>query len=124
MIIDSNIIIYASLPDYQYLRDYLRLHQDQLSTSFISKIEILGYHQLRENDKILFELFFNSINIFHLNEQIIDIAIALKQNQKMSLGDSIIAATALFYNDELLTNNIKDFDKVPNILLIPLNDVK
>ena len=123
MIIDSNIIIYSTMPDYQNLREYLRKKQDSLSISFISKIEVLSYHLLKENDRNIFEIFFNSINILHINEYIIDLTITLKQNQKLTLGDSIIAATALFYNEELLTNNIKDFINIQGIRLIPLTEV-
>jgi toxin FitB len=123
MIIDSNIIIYSTLPNYQYLREYLRVRQDKLNISFISKIEVLGYHLLRDYDRNLFEIFFNSINTFYINKQIIDLTVLLKQKQKFSLGDSIIAATALFYGEDLLTNNVKDFINVQDIKLIPLSDI-
>jgi toxin FitB len=124
MIIDSNIIIYSTIPDYDYLREYLKEQQDNLNVSFISRIEVLGYHLLKEEDRSLFEDFFNSINILNINEKIIDITIFLKQNQKLSLGDSIIAATSIYYDEELLTNNIQDFKNIKNLKLIPLAGIK
>lgn len=33
----------------------------------------------------------------------------------MSLGDSIIAATALYYNFPLVTNNEDDFSNIPGL---------
>jgi toxin FitB len=35
----------------------------------------------------------------------------------MSLGDAIIAATALIYNLEIVTRNTADFTGIPNIKL-------
>jgi len=36
----------------------------------------------------------------------------------MSLGDSVIAATAMKYNLDLCTNNQKDFQPVENLRMI------
>jgi len=46
MLIDSNIIIYASKPGYEFLHPLMG--QADLAVSVISYVETLGYHQLTE----------------------------------------------------------------------------
>ena len=58
-----------------------------------------------------------------MSDEIAEIAIQLRQKKKMTLGDSIIAATAIHKNIPLLTNNIKDFKHIENLVLISLNDI-
>ena len=38
-------------------------------------------------------------------------------SQKLNLPDALIAATAIYYNIELFTLNIKDFKFIPDIKL-------
>ena len=42
-------------------------------------------------------------------------AVGLRQARKMSLGDALVAATALAFGRHLLTRNVKDFDWVPDL---------
>jgi predicted nucleic acid-binding protein len=44
-------------------------------------------------------------------------AIALRQARKMSLGDAIIAATALVHQLALVTRNVTDFDHIAGLTL-------
>jgi len=51
------------------------------------------------------------------------LAIQFRQQQSMSLGDAIIAATALEHHQTLATRNIKDFDWIDGLKVInPLNE--
>ena len=45
----------------------------------------------------------------------LDEAIRLKQTKKMSLGDSIIAGTAILNGGELATRNLKDFKNITGL---------
>jgi hypothetical protein len=49
MLIDSNIIIYASKPGYEFLHSLMG--QADLAVSVISYVETLGYHQLTEPER-------------------------------------------------------------------------
>jgi predicted nucleic acid-binding protein len=42
-------------------------------------------------------------------------AVALRQQRKMTLGDAIIAATALVHNLPLLTRNVDDFKNITGL---------
>jgi toxin FitB len=67
--------------------------------------------------KILDTNVFQIIDVLAVNENIVEKAISLRQQRKMSLGDAIIAATALEYNATLVTRNSSDFDWINNLML-------
>lgn len=115
MLLDSNIIIYASQRENEFLRDFIA--QNFPYVSAISYIEVLGYHKLTDEDKIYFEEFFNASQILPISQAIIDQAVRLKQIRKMSLGDAIIAGTALVYDLTVVTRNTEDFDWVTELKL-------
>jgi hypothetical protein len=50
MILDSNILIYAIQPNYEYLIDWIL--KELPSVSVISQIEVLGYHKLSQQQKV------------------------------------------------------------------------
>ncbi|MEA5260287.1 type II toxin-antitoxin system VapC family toxin [Arcicella aquatica] len=111
--LDTNIIIYASLPDFHSLRHLIQNPEN--ATSIVSKVEVLGYLNLKTFDKVLFQATFETLQLLPVNLSIIDKAIELRQQRKMSLGDSIIAATALVFDAELYTRNIDDFKHIQEI---------
>ncbi|WP_374757388.1 hypothetical protein [Fibrivirga algicola] len=47
----------------------------------------------------------------------------LRQQRKRSLGDSIIAATALVHKLPVVTNNIDDFSTIEGLTVITLADI-
>lgn len=115
MILDSNLIIYAARPEYPGLR---RLIRDQSPTvSAVSIVEVLGYHKLAAADRSFFEFFFGHAEILPINSLVISRAVVLRQARKLSLGDTLIAATALVFGQTLLTRNIKDFEGLPGLLV-------
>jgi predicted nucleic acid-binding protein len=85
--------------------------------SVISKIEILGYNSIDENQRILEEFIGESL-IFNLTDDITSICISLRKKHKIKLPDAIIASTALANNFILITRNLKDFSKVENLELL------
>ncbi len=116
MLLDSNIFIYANLPEYKPLRQWFM--NQSLYASDITRLEVLGYHKLNAADKLDFQQLFQVVTVFPISSSIIDLAINLRQGRKMSLGDAIIAATGLEYRKTLLTRNVKDFDWVEGLKVI------
>ncbi|GBF80485.1 type II toxin-antitoxin system VapC family toxin [Aphanothece sacrum] len=107
MLLDSNIIIYAAKIENEFLREFIA--ENSPCVSALSYIEVLGYHKLDDEDKNYFGQFFNASQILPISQAIINQAVRLKQIRKMSLGDSIIAGTALVYNLTIVTRNVADF---------------
>jgi len=123
MILDSNIIIYSAMPEYQKVREYLKEKDKELIVSAITKVEVLGYHKLTEEEIKLFEGFFQTITILPVTNSVIEKAIYLRQQRKMSLGDSLIAATSLINNHKLFTNNEEDFYEIDNLSIISMKSI-
>ncbi|MBF0242733.1 MAG: type II toxin-antitoxin system VapC family toxin [Desulfamplus sp.] len=116
MLLDSNIIIYAIKPEFSNLRDLVEKTHPMVSA--ISYVEVLGYHKLTSEDREDFEEFFDIVPIIHISQTIIEEAAALRQQRKMSLGDSIIAATTIVHNLTLVTANVKDFEWIQDITIL------
>ncbi len=53
MLIDSNLIIYAALPEYRELRRFIFEHDP--SVSAVTYVEVLGYHRLTDRQRRGFE---------------------------------------------------------------------
>ena len=123
MILDSNIIIYSAKPEYIQLARYLQTNQDIVHVSLISTLEVLGFSKLSPSDKRTFEEYLKSVRIMPISDRVIAEAIRLRQQRKRSLGDSIIAATALLYKLPVLTNNTGDFSDIDGLQVISLADV-
>lgn len=116
MLIDSNIIIYASKPEHGDLRTFIAEHTPAVSV--VSYVEVLGYHKLADNEREDLEAFFASAPMLTLSRAVLDQAIRLRQQKKMTLGDSLIAATALIYKLTLVTRNIDDFNWIDGLSLL------
>ncbi|GAB3750379.1 type II toxin-antitoxin system VapC family toxin [Spirosoma pomorum] len=123
MILDSNILIYFVDPGYERLREYLEQQETELFASLISKLEVLGYHQLTIVNRLDLERLLGNMSILPISNSVIDKAIQLRQQRRRSLSDSIIAATALLYNLPVLTNNVADFSTIDGLRVISLTDV-
>ena len=122
MLLDSNIIIYAAQPEYAALRQFIESHTPAVSD--INYIEVLGYHRLTENDRLFLERFFQIAERLPLSEAVVQWAVKLRQRRKMSLGDSIVAGTAIAYERVLVTHNTDDFHWIEEIKLHdPLTEI-
>ncbi len=115
MLLDSNIIIYASKPEHASLRELIA--RTAPAVSAVSKVEVLGYHRLTEEDRRFLEQFFAAAPVLPVSSEVIEQAVRLRQARKMSLGDALIAATALVHNRALVTRNTDDFQWVPGLRL-------
>lgn len=115
-LIESNIFIYAILPEHKALRDWIT--KKDFAAAEISLIEVLGYHKLKDEDARELEMLFNMARVLPTSRDITDKAIALRRQRKMGLGDSLIAATALDYNIPLVTRNTSDYDWIEGLNLL------
>ena len=116
MLLDSNLIIYATQPAHVALRDFTASNAPAVSA--VSYVEVLGYHRLSDDVRHIFERFFASSEILQIIPPILDGAVALRQQKRISLGDALIAATAVQHGRTLLTHNMDDFRWVPGLQLL------
>ena len=116
ILLDSNILIYSCQTEFIYLKPLVINTKN--CVSHISKLEVLGFPRLQENEKKYFENVFKILNIMPINEAVIDKAIKLRQQFKMKSNDSIIAATALLHDMEVYTRNVDDFKSIIGLQVI------
>ena len=115
MLIDSNIIIYATQPPYKQLRNWLVNYATHYSA--ISRLETLGYHQLNDLEKQAIIAILENLDMLMIGEITFEIAITLRQQRKMSLGDALVAASCLEYGLPLATANDQDFKWIDGLVI-------
>ncbi len=116
MIADTNIVIYATNPAFPTIRAFVVANQPAVSA--ITYVEALGFHRLSEQEKNDLEDFFADITLLPINQAVINRAVELRQQRNMSLGDALIAATALVHDLTLVTRNVDDFDWIDDLRLL------
>ncbi|HVQ37128.1 MAG TPA: type II toxin-antitoxin system VapC family toxin [Pyrinomonadaceae bacterium] len=116
MLIDSNILIYSAKREYPELRNFL--NENVYSVSVVTQIEVLGYHLLTENERKYLEEFFDAASVLKISDTVVAQAVHLRQQRRMSLGDAVVAGTALAYELELVTRNIQDFSWIQGLSLL------
>lgn len=117
------------LTDTSFIIEYLK--KKEAAISFVNKY---GKENLAINTVIAMELYQGALNkvefmqiqkelngffMLPINEQIADLALILSQKYAMShhigLSDTFISATALIFELELRTLNLKDFHFIPRL---------
>src|ERR1700726_4363161 len=115
-LVDSNIIICATAPENEWLRALVG------GGTVCSLADLpdrrLGYHQITPEEITDLEEFLYSSNIVPVTDGATKKAIALRQQRKMSLADSILAATALENDWELVSRNVDDFEWIAELRLV------
>ena len=102
---DTNILI-----DYLIGHDEAKIEIEQYNNpqiSIITKMEVL-VGSTKNNEEIIRD-FLDNFNVVLLNEEIAEIAIEIRKENKIKLPDAIIWASAKYTNSLLITRNIKDF---------------
>lgn len=116
MLLDTNIVIYAAGPGHPHL---LKLVADPSSAvSLVSYIEALGFSRLSAPERSTLERFFAGMEVLPIPDLVAREAVRLRQQRKMSLGDSIVAGTALVHGRTLVTRNVSDFKWIPDLKLL------
>lgn len=107
ILLDSNVLIYLMNGQKPKLYDWLS--QYDTSVSVISRIEVLGFHKLSDQQKYLAEQLLSMSRTLSITDDVVQRAILLKQQRAIKLGGAMIAATALAYQIPLATFNDQDF---------------
>lgn len=129
-LIDTNIVSELSKPKVnEGVKKWISL-QEQLSLSIISYHELrYGINRVKNEQKKKLETWWNEFLSFSPEFLPIDLNISniaslirsKSENEgvKMTLADSLIAATAIKHNKILVTRNVSDFEKCGLGLLNP-----
>ena len=104
-LLDTNFILGILKSDDQVFAELAsrRILAGECSYSAITRMELLGFHRITQNEKILIKQKLEHFSYLPLTKDIEDRVIDLRQSRKIKLPDAIIAATALCFGIELLT---------------------
>ncbi len=115
LLLDSNIIIY--LGKGNLTSDFLK--DKQIFCSQIMRLEVLGYTQLANNEEAILTNFFKAVTLVDVTEEVINQAIDLRKKRSISVGDAIIASTAMVMEIPLVTRNVRDFKSLEMEIINP-----
>jgi predicted nucleic acid-binding protein len=117
IVCDTNPLIY--LLDGN--RDIARfLDNKQIYLSVITELELFGKQNLSFQDNEIIDALLDGCFIIDINQEIKHIYREIKQKHSIKLPDAIVAATAIYLDMPLLTND-RGFRNVSNLKLILLN---
>ena len=116
MLLDTNINIYACKPGGEWLLTWT--NDPETAIASVTRIESLGFAGISPEEHDAIRGFLATSLNYALDDEIIEKAISLRQQMKMSLGDAIIAATALEYDLPLVTRNEDDFKNITGLKVI------
>ena len=117
-LVDSNVLI--DYVDERFKNNQLKaldlIFDEALTVSIITKIEILGYNGVPEEEARMIN-FLSYADIIPLTEEVVEETISLKKAIKIKTPDAIIASIAIVNGLTLITNNIADFKRVAGLKL-------
>lgn len=111
IVLDTNIVLYLLNGDDELASI---LNQMQLYVSVITEIELLGYLEISDEDKVKIKYFLSECIIVPLNEEIKNLCITIKQTSKVKTPDAIVAATSIYNQIPLITSD-KGFEKIQDL---------
>jgi hypothetical protein len=83
--------------------------------SVVSKVETLGYRELDTDEQAFLEDFTAAV-VLPVSQNVVEEAIRLRQKRRMSLGDALIAGTAVSHGLQVTTHNTDDFDWIDELV--------
>ena len=121
--LDTNVVIYylAKKDEVVYARiNAAILNGQALYVSAVSVAELFRYPRLTEGEAENIRQFLSVCSIISIDGSIAMRAGEIGRKCGVKLADSIIAATALFTGSSLVTRNVRDFKRVPDLTIEPI----
>jgi predicted nucleic acid-binding protein len=120
--LDTNAIIYYldEDPTVVPLLDPLLGQDIAIFVSVVTELELLSHPGLTEEDMAEMQQLLTSVVIFPLESRLAQLAAALRRQYHLKTPDSVVAATALLTRTTLVTRNIRDFQGIDGLSLLPI----
>jgi predicted nucleic acid-binding protein len=117
--LDTNAIIYYLKDDADAAGPLSEIFSEDapLYISAITEVELFGFPNLSEREGNQIEAVLRTMAVIPLDSQIARTAGYIRRTYRSGIADSVIAATALFTGTKLLTRNVADFKKIPELVL-------
>ncbi|CAK7069378.1 MAG: hypothetical protein DELT_01813 [Desulfovibrio sp.] len=105
LLLDTNFIIGYLLEKEPLVAFLVRYANFELYASVITKLELLSYHALSDQDETEFKSFLNNVAIVPVNDEVQATTIMFRRATRKKLPDSIVAASAISMNAILVTSD-------------------
>ena len=118
--LDTNAIIYYQKRDPRVVPILREILGNPITTVYVSTVteaELFSYPNLSDEDKETLDAILPVVSLVPPISQIARLAGSIHATHRLKLADSFIAATALFTGSTLLTRNVRDFKKIPQLSL-------
>jgi len=122
-VLDTNAIIYYTddEPAAVATLEPIFSENDPIYISTLVELELLSQASMTEDDEARIDIFLGSVQILPLTSRIARIAGDLRRlYPRLKAFDSGIAATALFTNSTLITRNLRDFQSINDLSVMPI----
>jgi predicted nucleic acid-binding protein len=120
--LDTNAIIYYldEEPTVVPLLEPILGQEMAIFVSVVTELELLSHPGLTEEDMAAIQQLLMSVVIFPLESRLAQLAGALRRQYHLKTPDSVVAATALLTHTTLVTRNIRDFQGIEGLSLLPI----
>jgi predicted nucleic acid-binding protein len=120
--LDTNAIIYYldEEPTVVPLLEPILGQDMAIFVSVVTELELLSHPGLTEEDMAVIQQLLTSVVIFPLESRLAQLAGALRRQYHLKTPDSVVAATALLTHTTLVTRNIRDFQGIDGLSLLPI----
>jgi predicted nucleic acid-binding protein len=118
-ILDTNAVIYyvKEESDVVSITEDIYTKNVPVYVSVITEAELFGFPKLSDEEAERIEQFLHTVSIIPMDLQTARLTGTIRKTYQLKIADSVIAATALFTSAQLLTRNVGDFKKVPELHL-------
>ena|SRR6266436_7785322 len=116
-LLDTNAVIYYVKDESSVVSTIEDIYTKNIPVylSVITQAELFAFPQLSDDEAERIEKFLQSVSIVPMDSQIARLTGTIRKKYQLKIADSVIAATALFTNSQLLTRNVGDFKRIPEL---------
>ena len=125
-LLDSNILIdaLAGLPHgVRVLREARRRPEVSVIYSAITRIEVLGFPDLTEQEEVAMRGLLNEFEEIPIGSAVVERTIQIRKSVRIKIPDALIAASADTAQAVVVTRNTSDFERVPGLTVLHPDDV-
>lgn len=97
------------------MREFLQSSPAYISA--VTELELYSFSALSVEEAEQIETILQWIAVLPLDSQMARVAGRLRREHGLKLADSAIAAAALFTGSTLVTRNVRDFKRIPGLML-------
>jgi predicted nucleic acid-binding protein len=122
-VLDTNAIIYYTddEPAAVAVLEPIFAEPVPIYVSTLTELELFSYAHLTVEEEMRLETFLPSVQLLPLTSNIARIAADLRRlYPRLRAFDSGIAATAVFTNSTLITRNVRDFEPIHGLSVLPI----